>query len=187
MKINTTISSKNLLIEDLSKKDFNQKYLNWLKDEKITRFLDQDKNYNDLTLEDCLNLLNTLQDSSNNFFLKIINKSNKQHIGNIRVGEIYWEEKISEIAILIGEKQYWGLGYGSEAIELLTNFYFKKFPIDFFLAGLMIKNISSRKLFNKCNFKTYKNLNKFSLNQKKIIKLIKNKLKSDEILTIKER
>ena len=70
---------------------------------------------------------------------------------------------------------------------LLQIFFFKKYPLDFFLAGFMRKNIPSDKLFSKCDFKKKINSNIFSRKQEKIINFVKKKLKSDEILTIKER
>ncbi len=187
MKIETKIYSKNLIIQNLNRQDLNQRYLSWLKDKKVNQYLDQDKDYKILKLKDCIILHKYLQKSHNNFFLKIIKKSNNLHLGNIRVGEVFWDEKISEIAILIGEKKYWGKGYGSEAVMAVTDFFFKKYPLDFFLAGFMAKNTSSDKLFSKCEFKKKFYSNKFSKKQEKIINFVKKKLKSNEILTIKER
>ncbi len=187
MKIETKIYSKNLIIQNLNRQDLNQRYLSWLKDKKVNQYLDQDKDYKILKLKDCIILHKYLQKSHNNFFLKIIKKSNNLHLGNIRVGEVFWDEKISEIAILIGEKNIGVRVTVQRQLWLLQISFLKIYPLDFFLAGFMAKNTSSDKLFSKCEFKKKFYSNKFSKKQEKIINFVKKKLKSNEILTIKER
>ena len=186
MKIETKIYSKNLIIQNLNRQDLNQRYLSWLKDKKVNQYLDQDKDYKILKLKDCIILHKYLQKSHNNFFLKIIKKSNNLHLGNIRVGEVFWDEKISEIAILIGEKKYWGKGYGSEAVMAVTDFFFK-ISFRFFWLDLWQKIPRQINYFLNVNLKKNFIQTNFRKNKKKIINFVKKKLKSNEILTIKER
>lgn len=45
-------------------------------------------------------------------------------IGNCALRGIDWVSQSSEVSITIGEKAYWGQGYGGEAIELLLQIAF---------------------------------------------------------------
>lgn len=45
-------------------------------------------------------------------------------IGDIELDHIAWRSGDAELRIRIGEKQYWGQGYGTEAIELMLNHAF---------------------------------------------------------------
>jgi len=46
-------------------------------------------------------------------------------IGNIQFLDIDWRNRKTEIGIMIGEKEYWDQGYGSEAMQLMLKHGFK--------------------------------------------------------------
>ena len=46
------------------------------------------------------------------------------HIGNIGLHSIDWKNRKALLGIVIGEKEYWGQGYGSDAIRTLLGFAF---------------------------------------------------------------
>lgn len=46
------------------------------------------------------------------------------HIGNMGIHRIDWKSRVATTGALIGEKDYWGKGYGSEAKMLLLNYAF---------------------------------------------------------------
>lgn len=47
-----------------------------------------------------------------------------QLIGEIELAQINWRAGTAEMRICIGEKGYWGLGFGHEALELLLGYAF---------------------------------------------------------------
>lgn len=66
----------------------------------------------------------------------------------------------AEIGLLIGEKQCWGKGYGSEAIGLVLEYAFKNLNIHRLTAGAYANNLGSIKAFEKNGFiieGTYRN------------------------------
>jgi RimJ/RimL family protein N-acetyltransferase len=48
------------------------------------------------------------------------------HIGNIDLRDIQPENRTAEIGIMIGEKDYWSRGYGSDAVRTLAGFAFRQ-------------------------------------------------------------
>jgi RimJ/RimL family protein N-acetyltransferase len=47
------------------------------------------------------------------------------HIGNVELRGVSAEDRRGELGILIGEKDYWGKGYGTDAIVTLLRFAFE--------------------------------------------------------------
>jgi diamine N-acetyltransferase len=47
-----------------------------------------------------------------------------QHIGNVGLHQIELHHRRAEIGIVIGEKDHWGKGYGTEAMALMMRFAF---------------------------------------------------------------
>ena len=81
MLINKTIHSENLTFKNITSQDATKRYLLWFKNKKVTKFLDQDKNFSILTLKDLRENIIYLNRSKNNFFLKLLDKHKKK---------IYW-------------------------------------------------------------------------------------------------
>jgi RimJ/RimL family protein N-acetyltransferase len=50
-------------------------------------------------------------------------------IGDMELDHICWSKREAELRIRIGEKEFWGKGFGSEALHLILNhiFYTKNF------------------------------------------------------------
>jgi len=51
-------------------------------------------------------------------------------IGTCKLININWKHKSAELQIRIGDKKYWGKGYGTESIELLCDFGYKDFNLN---------------------------------------------------------
>ncbi len=93
-------------------------------------------------------ILERLSKSNNNF--AIVDKEKDELIGNIGFPKIDQINRIGELGIFIGNKDYWGQGYGVDAINLLLDFGFNI---------LNLHNIYLRVYdFNKPAIKAYKKL-----------------------------
>lgn len=47
------------------------------------------------------------------------------HIGNTGLHRIDWKERLAVFGIVLGEKDYWGKGYGTDATRAMLGFAFK--------------------------------------------------------------
>ena len=51
-------------------------------------------------------------------------------IGNIGIMQLDWTNRRAEIGVMIGEKEYWSRGYGTEAITLLLRYMFEELNLE---------------------------------------------------------
>jgi len=63
-----------------------------------------------------------LEDQNNRIFA--IETADGVHIGNCGLHDFDWKNSKAELGIAIGEKEYWGKGYGSDAVRTLLGFAF---------------------------------------------------------------
>ena len=86
------------------------------------------------------------------FSWAIILKSNKSHIGNIKIDPIDKKNLVGEYGILIGDKSAWGKGYAKEASKEVLKFCFQNLLLNKVSLGVRINNIEAIKLYQKLDF-----------------------------------
>lgn len=84
-------------------------------------------------------------------------------IGSVGI-EMYNEEKMPELADKAGReigfvlsKDYWGMGLMPEAVCAVINWLFDAVGLDFIVCGHSPENLRSKRVQDKCGFKSYKN------------------------------
>jgi RimJ/RimL family protein N-acetyltransferase len=81
-----------------------------------------------------------------------------RHIGNCVYYNIDRENRQAEIGIMIGERDYWDLGYGSDAVTALCDFVFRHANFVRLYLKTLEKNIRAQHAFRKCGFTPYGNM-----------------------------
>ena len=74
------------------------------------------------------------------------------HIGNIDLRDIQPENRHAEIGIMIGEKEYWGRGYGSDAVRTLAGFAFRQMNLQRVYLRTYEYNLRAQRAFAKAGF-----------------------------------
>ena len=77
-----------------------------------------------------------------------LQRMNLRRIVDLHPGENLWR-----IDLMIGVKELWGRGYGSEAIRLLVEFGFGRVGADAIYGLVSAGNMRSMRAFEKCGFK----------------------------------
>jgi len=147
-KIKTEIRLKEITLSDV-----NKTYQKWMNDSEIFRFSKQSNKKH--SLRQIKEFVLNKKKSKSEFLYKILiyeNKKNK-HMGNIKLGPINFENKTADISYFIGEKNYWGQGITTKAIEMMISLAKKKFKLKKLQAGHWEKNIASKKVLLKNKFK----------------------------------
>ena len=86
--------------------------------------------------------------------LGICVKENNELIGFCSLIKINLVNGSAEISIMIRDNQYWGKGLGSEVILLLSDFAFSERGFNRIWALILENNIASRRMCEKCGYKT---------------------------------
>jgi len=83
----------------------------------------------------------------------IIDKATNELIGNVGFIDINLLHRTAEIGIFIGNKSYWGKGYGREALSLLLDYAFKKLNLHNILLRVYDFNRRAVACYEKVGFK----------------------------------
>ena len=119
---------------ELSEKDVTNKYLNWLDDSEVTRFLEiRHTSFNFEKLNLYVESFN--KDESKYLFGVFSNKNNK-HIGNVTIYNIVKSTSSFNIGYLIGDKNYWGSTTSSTILLFAIHFGFDNLGLEKFIAGV---------------------------------------------------
>lgn len=146
-----------IYLRELNMVDATREYCNWLNDSEVNKFLETRKS----TLEDLREYINKKINDPNCFFLGIFNKNNDEHIGNVKLELIDKKKKRVDFGILIGNKSYWGQGFGPEAIRLAIAYAFKQLNFKEIELGVIADNERARRVFIRAGFKPFNVREKF--------------------------
>lgn len=75
-----------------------------------------------------------------------------EYIGNVDISDIDWRVGHGEVGIVLGEKAYWGQGYGREALDLLADFAFTEMRLHRLEARVLRHNERAQRLFESTGF-----------------------------------
>ena len=162
------IEGLKVVLEPFSIKFVNNDYLAWMKDSETAKFIKKAKQ--NTSLNDLHLFANKMIDSNFDYFFAILFKKNSKHIGNVRLGPVDFKGMKSNFGILIGNKNFHGIGIGTEVLNL------KKivFPV-------VKKNIPAMGLYKKNGFILKKNLKKNFVKDGRSWKLVEWEMKNPNI------
>jgi len=156
------ISGNKLYLRNLKRSDLKGDYFNWLNDEEVTRFLESGGSPN--TVEKMEEYYRRVTLNPDNVMLAIIDKKSDKHIGNIKLGPINKTTRTAALGIMIGNKDFWGKGYGTVAIKLMVKYAFQQLNLHEVTAGIVAIHQASINAFQKAGFEiTGKIKNQFHL------------------------
>jgi len=87
-----------------------------------------------------------------------------KHIGNSMFYNIDMHKKEAELGIMIGNRDYWDNGYGTDAIAAMVDHMFKTMDIDRIYLNTLEWNLRAQRCFSKCGFAPYKRHRRFDHN-----------------------
>ncbi len=79
-----------------------------------------------------------------------IETSDGRHIGNCVYYNIDDEKSEAELGIMIGERDYWSQGYGSDAMTALIDYVFNRTRLGRLYLKTLTTNHRAQKCFSKC-------------------------------------
>ncbi len=81
-----------------------------------------------------------------------------KHIGNCSYYDIDKTKGKAELGIMIGNRNYWDKGYGTDAINTLVSYIFRQTRLKRIYLKTLDSNSRAQKCFEKCGFTPYRHL-----------------------------
>ncbi len=146
-----------------------EKFTEWMNDFQVTNYTGSSEQITTLIGEKEY-LENSVRNTNDRNF-NIITLNNKL-IGTIGLENFNWIERSAVLGIFIGDKDYIGHGYGTEAVRLVLEYGFKYLNLHSIRLEVLEINERAHKCYLKCGFKdTGKNREEIFLNGKYYDKL----------------
>lgn len=146
-------------------------YLSWMRDIDVTKYMETGSRfYSQEMLEEYLQNIET----NKIYSWAIVLKSNKSHIGNIKIDPIDKENLSGEYGIMIGDKTTWGNGYAKEASIEVFKYCFKNLLLKKISLGVRKNNRGAIKLYQNLGFVEIENTSE-KLNAKSYLRMILKK------------
>lgn len=175
------LDGRTIYLTPFRKEFINDRYLLWINDRELTQFLDT--GHFPVTVGALESYINSF-DYEKKFILAIIYKENDEHIGNVSLIDIDWINRVAEISILIGEREYWGKGIMFETFSLIIKHAFNILNLNKIIAGAPIVNVQSIITLKKLGFSKEATFREqFFFDGKYIDSLVFGLLKSDFMTT----
>ncbi len=140
------LTTARLTLEPFDQKFLTEKYVSWLNDPEVVRYSEQ--RHRKHTMKSCLDFFQSFRGSPNLFWAITLNENQSEHIGNI-TASVDIPNGVADVGILMGEKKYWGKGYGLEAWNAVMEFLFQKKEIQKITAGAMSTNLGMRSIMKR--------------------------------------
>jgi len=143
------IEGQRIYLKILTEQNATPEYCAWLNDKIVNQYLETRK----ATIVGLKKYIKEKNNNPNCLFLGIFFKKKQIHIGNIKLEPIDFENSKATIGMLIGAKDFWGKGIGTEAIKLLVDYGFKNLNLKEINLGVISENKVAIKVYKKVGFK----------------------------------
>jgi hypothetical protein len=145
------LEGRNLTLESISSLQITEKYLAWLQDKEVNRFLDVAKD--NVNFQKVISYINTLRARENCDLLAITSNHDKSHIGNVSITELSKKTGYATYGIMIGERGHPLSNIaGSEATLLIIDHLFSHDFVSQIREGAHIENKRASSLLTKIGF-----------------------------------
>ena len=127
-------------------------HMTWIHDQEVTEFMESGTFTEDEDgLMDYINRV-----SADGLFLRICcnSGSSSVYIGNITLTQTSWINRTACIGIMIGNTNFWGKGYGTEAVNLLCEHAFSRMGLRKLWLGVNAEHKGAIRCYEKAGFIT---------------------------------
>jgi len=144
------IYTNRLVLEPFKEHHLSDRYVEWLNDPMVTEYSELRHRHH--TIESCKSYYHSFIGSIHFFWAILLRSPKNFHIGNI-TAHIDFPNLIADLGILIGEKNYWGNGFGLEAWQAVLSFLFKEKRIRKITAGTLATNSGMIQIMRRSGMK----------------------------------
>ena len=142
------LENNRLILKPLNKTFLSNDYVDWMNDPNVIKYLSSGGDY---TLQKLSEFLEGVEENPKYFWAITLKESNR-HIGNIKIDPINYKKHYGVYGIMIGDKDYWGMGIAREASLLVIDFCFNKLNLKSISLVFNKANVTALKLYEKIGF-----------------------------------
>lgn len=147
---NPFLIGKSIYLRSLTVSDIDNKYFRWFNDKETSK-----SNSHGRFPENRESAMKFFEGLSSDKIVHfaIVDKEKDIHIGCCSLQNIDWISRTAEMARIIGEKEYRGIGIGTEVARLLLEYGFNSLNLNRVWVGNLSDNVSAIKSVDKLGFK----------------------------------
>jgi len=130
--------------------DINNKYISWLNDPDVNKYLET----KEASKQSAFRYIRNINyDPYKEMYSINVEYTNESKFIGTCTAQLDFKNNSCVIGIMIGDKTYWGKGYGTKAIEALTHHIKNRHCITNFKLACKAENIAAVKCYEKAGFK----------------------------------
>ncbi len=148
---NPFLTGEKVYLSPLTKNDISEEYISWLNDKEVCKGNSHATFPN--TYLKTLAYVESIENSKTEIVFSIRWKKNGIQIGNASLQNINWVNKSGEMAMIIGNKNYWNKGIGSDVLKLLIDYGFNTLNLNRISSGTPVTNNGGNKICEKNEMK----------------------------------
>ena len=150
------IKGDRIYLRTLDEKNATQEYCGWLNNPEVNKYLET----REASIANLKQYIKGKNEVPNCLFLGIFLKGNNKHIGNVKLEPIDLKAKKATFGILIGDKNCWGKGIGTEVTKIVMNYAFNDLGLEEVNLGVLSENKAAIKIYEKVGFYIEKKVKK---------------------------
>ena len=139
------LKGEKVLLRPFTASDINEAYIGWLNDKEVVRFSNQRFLRHDQ--ESSLRYLASFE-GTDTLFISVRRLSDDSPVGTM-TAYVSSHHGTVDVGVLIGDKSVWGMGYGQDAWNTLTNWLLERDDIHKLTAGTLACNYGMIKLMER--------------------------------------
>lgn len=143
------LKSDKIHLRFITLNDVNDVYLSWLNDNEVMQGIAT----SGYTIDNLRSYVSERLTNSDIAFFAIISNDTNEHIGNVKIDFHDKKANVSELGLLIGNKDYWARGVGYAACKLAIDYGFNVMNLRKIYLAVYENNLNAKKLYEKLGFK----------------------------------
>ncbi|WP_035432397.1 GNAT family N-acetyltransferase [Bacillus sp. UNC322MFChir4.1] len=141
----------NVQLRELSLNDIEERY-QWSLDKEVTKHLVVPDQYPPFTREETRKWIEMCVNRTNGYEQRAICSEDGVHIGWVDLKNFDRTNKNAELGIAIGDKRYWGKGYGVAALYEMLQIGFEQFNLEKIWLRVDADNTKAMKSYERAGF-----------------------------------
>ena len=148
------VAGEKIILKEFTDENlYDSRYFSWLRDIDVVLELYRLEYLKPMHFSEVETYIKKLFMSENDCFFALYHRASLKFIGTVKIGHINWRVGIADLGLMIGDKEFWGQGIGSEAVKTAVNYAFQTLSLRKVSGGTASTNIAMCRCFEKVGFK----------------------------------